>query len=570
MVAVGILALAVVGCGKREQAAPEVPLTVSRGDVSITIIETGTVEAVKTVEAKPQVTGRIAKLYVDEGSVVKVGDLLAVIDPKPTQLQLDSNKAQLMGAQSQVDRASIEIAQRKKTAKASVEEAQARVAQLELELKTSPTLLQADIAQAQANLEASIQDRDRLVKNSQPTQLATAKSNLDQADQNLKNAEIDYNRQQDLLKQGYVAAKVVESAKLTLDNARSRYLEAKVAYDRTDAGFAADLARAEETIKANRAALKRAQANLYTLKTKQQDLATAKAQLESAQAGLADPALLEKGKLQNEATVMQLQSSLAETERLMRETEVRSPIAGIVTKRLLQEGENATGLGQFGSGSTIVRIEDRTQMRVKLAVNEIDVARLSIGMPADINVDAIPGKTLTGKISKIAPARQVVEGTTTLVGSDTVVKYEVEIMLDHVDPALKSGMSARCTMPVASKKNVIFLPIEYTEKDGDDYYAYFPAANPKDPKSKPQRQKLKVGLVTSSRIEILDGVKEGDKVVKPEFKGPSRKGFMQMGPDDDSSGSNNSSSGNGNGSGNGANGGNSGGGGASKGGGDKK
>ncbi|MBS1728425.1 MAG: efflux RND transporter periplasmic adaptor subunit [Armatimonadetes bacterium] len=570
MVAVGILALAVVGCGKREQAVPETPLTVSRGDVSITIIESGTVEAVKTVEAKPQVTGRIAKLYVDEGSVVKVGDLLAVIDPKPTQLQLDSNKAQLMGAQSQVDRATIEISQRKKTAKASVEEAQARVAQLELELKTSPTLLQADIAQAQANLEASIQDRDRLVKNSQPTQLATAKSNLDQADQNLKNAEIDYNRQQDLLKQGYVAAKVVENAKLTLDNARSRYLEAKVAYDRTDAGFAADLARADETIKANRAALKRAQANLYTLKTKKQDLVTAQAQLDSAKASLADPALLEKGKLQNEATVMQLQSSLAETERLMRETQVRSPISGIVTKRLLQEGENATGLGQFGSGSTIVRIEDRTQMRVKLAVNEIDVARLSIGMPAEINVDAIPGKTLTGKISKIAPARQVVEGTTTLVGSDTVVKYEVEIMLDSVDPALKSGMSAKCTMPVANKKNVVFLPIEYTEKDGNDYYAYFPAANPKDPKSKPERKKLKVGLVTSSRVEILDGVKEGDKVVKPEFKGPSRKGFMQMGPDDDSSSSNNSSSGNGNGSGNGASGGSSGGGGASKGGGDKK
>ena len=181
-------------------------------------------------------------------------------------------------------------------------------------------------------------------------------------------------------------------------------------------------------------------------------------------------------------------------------------------------------------------------MRVKLAVNEIDVARLTIGMEAEVNVDAVPNKTLKGRISKIAPAKQIAEGQTMLVGSDTVVKYEVEIMLAEVDPALKSGMSAKCTMRVANKKNVVFLPAEYTEKKGNDYFAYFPAANPKDPKSKPTGVPIKVGLVTSGKLEIISGLKVGDKVVKPEFKGPSRKGFMQMGPDDDGSGENNEAS----------------------------
>jgi hypothetical protein len=49
---------------------------------------------------------------------------------------------------------------------------------------------------------------------------------------------------------------------------------------------------------------------------------------------------------------------------------------------------------------------------------------------------------------------------------------------------------------------------------------------------------LKVGLVTASRVEILSGVKAGDKVVKPDFSGPKRKGFMQMGPDDESNDTN--------------------------------
>ncbi len=541
--AAGIIALAIVGCGKREEATVETPYKVTKGDVNITTIESGTVEAVITVEAKPQVTGRISKLYVDEGSVVQKGDLLAVIDPQPTQLQLDQNQAQLMGAQSQVDRSTIEIAQRRKTAAAAVSQAEARVKQLELELASSPALLQAEITQAQANLDSAIQDRDRLVKNSQPTQLATAKANMDEAEQNLRNAEIDYKRQQELEEKGYVSTKVVETAKLTLDNAQARFSNAKTTYDRIDAGFSADRARADEAIKSARAALTKAKTNLYTLASKREDLKSARADLSKARAGLADPALLEKTKLQSEASVMQLSSALKETQRQLRETQVRSPISGIVTKRLLQVGENATGLGQFSSGTTIVRIEDRTQMRVKLAVNEIDVARLSIGMPAEVNVDALPNKTLSGKISKIAPAKQIVEGQTTLVGSDSVVKYEVEILLDGVDPGLKSGMSAKCTMRVSDHKNVLFLPAEYAEKKGNDYFAYLPPANPKDPKSKPTQVKLKVGIISSSRIEILEGLKEGDMVVKPEYKGPSRKGFMQMGPDDDSSGESNNGGG---------------------------
>ena len=542
MWAIGIVALSIIGCGKRDEVVVEVPLTVAKGDVGITIIENGTVDSVKTVEIKPQVSGRLIRLLVDEGSVVKAGDLVAIIDPKPTQLQLDSSRAQLIGAQSSVDRTSIEISQRITTSRAAVVNAEARVRQLELDLRSAPALLQAEINQAKANLASAVQDKERFLSNSQPTQRASAKANLEEAEQNLKNAQIDLKRQQELEDKGYVATKTVESASLTVELAKARYGNAKTAYDRIEAGFNSELARAEESIKNAKAALSRASTNLYTLDSKRQDLRSARADLDKARAGLADPSALEKSKLQSKASVMQIQASLQENERLLRETNVYSQISGIVTKRLLQVGENATGLGQFSSGTTIVRIEDRTQMRVKLAVNEIDVARLSIGMDAEVNVDAVPNKTLKGRVSKIAPAKQVAEGQTALVGSDSVVKYEVEIMLAEVDPGLKSGMSATCTMRVANKKDVVFLPSEYTEKKGNDYFAYFPAANPKDPKSKPTSVPIKVGLVTSSKIEILSGIKVGDRVVKPEFKGPSRKGFMQMGPDNDSADANNEAS----------------------------
>src|SRR5437870_3640895 len=66
-------------------------VTVSRGDVVNQVVETGTVDAVKTVEVKSRVSGRLAKLLVDEGDHVTVGQLIAVIDPLETKLLVDQN-----------------------------------------------------------------------------------------------------------------------------------------------------------------------------------------------------------------------------------------------------------------------------------------------------------------------------------------------------------------------------------------------------------------------------------------------------------------------------------------------
>jgi HlyD family secretion protein len=224
---------------------------------------------------------------------------------------------------------------------------------------------------------------------------------------------------------------------------------------------------------------------------------------------------------------------LQESARKLNETSIKSPLTGTISKKLLQIGEMASGLSSFSAGSTIFKIEDRTKMRVKLAVNEIDIAKLSVGMPAEVAVDAVPNEKISGKISKMAPARQLVNGAEVQVGTDAVVKYEVEIVLDKTVPALRSGMSAKCTMNVASSKNVVFLPVEYVEKKEDEFFVYFPgAAVKKGEVAKPTKQKIKVGVISNSRYEVLSGVKAGDSVVKPTFSGPPRKGFMQMGPDD--------------------------------------
>lgn len=529
-----LVAIALVGCGKREEVVVEKPYTVTKGDVSVSIIESGTVDAIRSVEVKPQVTGRISRLLVDEGDQVVQGQLLAVIDPQETRLSYDQTNAQLVGAEAGVARSTIEIAQRRKTAAVALAQAEARVTQLELEVKNTPALLKAEIANAEANLRSAQADRDRIKNSAQPTQIAATKATLQEAEQNLRNAKFEYDRQVELEKQGYSALKNVQNAQLNVQLAQTRLENARVAMNRQEAGLEADMKRANEAVAAAETAVRRANTNLYTIPSKRAELDSARAEVLRARAGLSDPALLEKSRQQGQASVAQLRSALQESSRKLNETSIKSPLTGTVSKKLLQIGEMASGLSSFSAGSTIFKIEDRTKMRVKLAVNEIDIAKLSVGMPTEVAVDAVPNEKITGKISKMAPARQLVNGAEVQVGTDAVVKYEVEIVLDKTVPALRSGMSAKCTMNVASSKNVVFLPVEYVEKKENEFFVYLPGvAAKKGEVAKPTKQKIKVGVISNSRYEILSGVKVGDNLVKPAFSGPARKGFMSMGPDDD-------------------------------------
>jgi HlyD family secretion protein len=529
-----LVAIALVGCGKREEVVAEKPYTVTKGDVSISIIESGTVDAIRSVEVKPQITGRISKLLVDEGDRVVEGQLLAVIDPQETRLSYDQTNSQLVGAEAGVARSTIEIAQRKKTAAVALAQAEARVTQLELEVKNTPALLKAEIASAEANLRSAEADRDRIKNSSQPTQIAATKATLQEGEQNLRNAKFEYERQVELEKQGYSALKNVQNAQLNVQLAQTRLENARVAMNRQEAGLEADMKRANEAVAVAETTVRRAKTNLYTVASKRAELDSARAEVLRARAGLSDPALLEKSRQQGEASVAQLRSALQESARKLNETSIKSPLTGTISKKLLQIGEMASGLSSFSAGSTIFKIEDRTKMRVKLAVNEIDIAKLSVGMPAEVAVDAVPNEKISGKISKMAPARQLVNGAEVQVGTDAVVKYEVEIVLDKTVPALRSGMSAKCTMNVASSKNVVFLPVEYVEKKENEFFVYIPGAVLKKGEvSKPTKQKIKVGVISNSRYEVLSGVKAGDSVVKPTFSGPPRKGFMSMGPEDE-------------------------------------
>lgn len=507
---------------------------VRQDDLVVKVVETGTIDAEKAVEVKGLVTGRLSQLLVDEGDTVKQGDLIAVIDPRETRLLLLQNQAQLRGARSGAEKTRISVQESRLQVKAAYEEAQAKLAQMQLALKVQPTLTTAAIEQAQMSLDAAKEEKSRLADSAQPIQMETAVSAYNEATANLANAQADYVRQVELEKKGYVSGKVVENAQLALDLAKTRLDSAKVGRDRLDAEFRAELIKAQEQIDEDQAALDTAKANSIQDEVKRHDYLSALADLERARAGLRDPDVMEKTYQQDLATISQLESVVGDAERQLNETDIRAPISGIVTKKELNVGELATGLSQFSSGTTIVRIEDRKAMRVNLDVNEIDVAKLRVGMPAQVEVDALPTQVFHGTVTKIAPASKDISNSTsgstsTTASTDSVVKYEVEIMLKDASRALRSGMSAKCTMKVIDHPQVLLLPLEFVGKDGDRSFVQIPSQKPG---GQAGRKYVTIGAASGSEVEILTGVQNGTVVQKPTYAGPKRKGAMQFGNDD--------------------------------------
>lgn len=527
---VGGMSLSKMGAAAQAKAkeGTDKTYTVKRDEIKVTVVETGKVDATQVVEVKSRVTGRLAQLLVEEGDFVKRGQLIAVVDPQETRLRVEQDEAQLRGAESAVARAGLEISQRATSARATYEQALSRVRELEMELTAQPTLTQVAIRQAETALASARQERSRLSESIHPTQLTNAQSAVREAKANLDNAELDNRRQAELSQKGFVSGRTADTAKLTLDLAKVRLETAQDNLAKLEAQFRAEISKQDEAIRQAEAELTRARANVIQNGLKRQAVVSARAEVEKARAALQDPEILGKQREQSMASVAQLRSVLSDSRRQLGETEIRSPIDGIVTKKGLNVGEMATGLSTFSSGSTIVKLEDRSAMRVKLEMNEIDVAKMSLGMIAKVEVDALPNAKFTGKVMKIAPASKDASqmGTTTTASADSVVRYEVEIVLDASNPKLRSGMTAKCSLDVEKKSNVPTIGSEYLGREnGQTFVMIAPATK----EGKPTRKTVTVGLTAGARVEILSGVSEGDKLVKPAFNGPERKGAMEFG-----------------------------------------
>jgi HlyD family secretion protein len=217
-----------------------------------------------------------------------------------------------------------------------------------------------------------------------------------------------------------------------------------------------------------------------------QGVETARVQLQVAQQNLRRQQELWKMQLtprevleRAENDVKIAQSTLVEREKQVRTQEVRlgqdraqlesaqfdlskvrieSPIAGIVTRRNIQEGETAVVGTMNNAGTVLLTVADMSVIQAEVEVDETNIPHVSIGQPASITIDAVADRTFKGHVTEIgnspiqAPGQQQQQ-------TQQATNFKVVVVLDEVVPDVRPGFTCTADITTATRKNVVAVPI---------------------------------------------------------------------------------------------------------------
>lgn len=187
------------------------------------------------------------------------------------------------------------------------------------------------------------------------------------------------------------------------------------------------------------------------------------------------------------------------------ESTIRAPAAGTILTRLVNPGDPVVPLTSYQPGTELATIADMSDLIFRGTVDEIDVGKLAAGMTARIKVGALPTDIVEGRVSRIAPQAQQKEGATL---------FDVEIELDtQAGIVLRAGYSANADVIIREKKDVLVVP-ERLVTFGDGGRKASVEIAGADPKAEPKKVDVQVGISDGMNIEIVSGVKSGDKVVE--------------------------------------------------------
>jgi multidrug efflux pump subunit AcrA (membrane-fusion protein) len=174
-----------------------------------------------------------------------------------------------------------------------------------------------------------------------------------------------------------------------------------------------------------------------------------------------------------------------------------APVDGIVVSVGIKANDQLSS--QTYSSVSAFMVVDTSDIEFKGLVDEIDISKVKTGQKVSISVDAVPNKTFTGVVSFISPY-----GTT--VGN--VVKYNVTILLDRSDVALKGGLSATADIAVDTLKAVLLVPISAltTTAAGSTVNLLNPTTGVSAVK------KVTLGIQNLQYAQVTSGLNEGDQI----------------------------------------------------------
>ncbi len=326
----------------------------------------------------------------------------------------------------------------------------------------------------------------------------------------------------------------------------------RTAVQRTEASLAAARSNTEQVrlaLESARVSLKQAEENYK----RQQDLwkggLTTRETLERAENDLKVRQADLRSQEQNVRTMqlrMESESATAASARFdLSKVRIESPIAGIVTRRNIEEGETVVIGTMNNAGTVLLTIADMSVIQAEVEVDETDIPSLRLGQPATVTIDAMPGQTFTGNVTEIGNSPIQATGN----ASTQATNFKVVVTLDREIEEVRPGFTCTAEITTAVRDNAVAVPIQATtvreivlDAKGNvvrppdtDKGRKRPAAGaqaaPLEPgqtkkelegvftvqNGKAQFVPVKTGIAGEKYFEVLSGVKDGDVVITGPF-----------------------------------------------------
>jgi HlyD family secretion protein len=238
------------------------------------------------------------------------------------------------------------------------------------------------------------------------------------------------------------------------------------------------------------------------------------------------------------------EADLRVSRDLLNRTIAVAPFDGIVTNEPVRQGEMVVEGIQNAEGSTLMTLADMSVITAEVKVDETDIVNVAVGQPADVTVDALPGKIFKGHVTEVGDQALLrstgVATSQSTSGVEEAKDFKVVITLDHPSDELRPGLSTTAKITTAQKNDIVAIPIQaLTMRDPSQLrpsshgHTVSAATAPPQPSQQVQgvfvlrRVKgrdrvyfvpVTTGITGATDIEVTSGLRSGDRIVTGTYR----------------------------------------------------
>lgn len=441
----------------------ELYFTVARGDLAITLTESGELVAkeARKITSDTESSGKVTFL-IEEGKDVEAGELLCKLDPtdlekKVEQLELD------------IVRAEVDVS----------------TARTELEIQQTENT--ASLEKAAIELDKALKERDRYRDGDAPSERRKLDIAIKEAETAHSRAKKKFEDSGQLFEQKYIN--------------RSQYEQDEIDYERA-------------IVQLDGARLDLQMFETYTLPmtTSEKHVAVTDAERQKENAEKRAQSTLRQKEVaveQNTRRLEMLNKQLVETREEIAKMTITAPEPGIVLYGDPEEPwyrDNIRLGGDVWGSMVLFTLPDLRVMQVKLGIHEADINKLEEGQTAKVSMDTYPGVILDGKVTRIAT---VASSADRWNSSSEVKKFDVQVTLSHApDLRLRPGVSAKAEIFIDRLSAAVHVPLQCVFLEEGKHWCWVADAS-----GAPQRVQVTPGQSNENYMQILTGLEPGQRVL---------------------------------------------------------